>query len=176
MIKSFKDDFGIYKVSYTRKDDTLMVEIGERKFEISFDRSKAPRYILSMDNRRIVGYAVQHNGKIFLHLDGREKVLEIINEEDNIHQKGAFGGSSELSVVAPMPGTVIKILVAAGQLVKSNQPLAIVEAMKMENEVRAPGEALVNKILVSAGQQVGFGQELMELVPPGTNEENPSVK
>ncbi|MFN3821108.1 MAG: acetyl-CoA carboxylase biotin carboxyl carrier protein subunit, partial [bacterium] len=72
----------------------------------------------------------------------------------------------DLTVKAPMPGTVIKILVSPGQRLKKGEPLAIVEAMKMENVVRSPGEAIVVRLLTQPGQQVGFGEELLKLAPP----------
>ena len=57
-------------------------------------------------------------------------------------------------VKAPMPGRVVKVLVAAGDAVTAGQPGAIVEAMKMENEVRAKGPGTVAKVHVAAGATV----------------------
>ncbi|MBM3326843.1 MAG: hypothetical protein FJY65_07680 [Calditrichaeota bacterium] len=175
MIKKFKDAFGIYNVEHQRQGDALTLKVGGRNLEVNFDLSQPPRCILSVANRRWVGYAVQRNGRLFLHIDGREKVFAIVSEDDEYRQKGA-AGAGDLSVVAPMPGTVIKILVEPGQRVKPNQPLAIVEAMKMENEVRASGEAVVKQILAAPGEQVGFGQELIELAPPTADEAQSASK
>jgi len=58
------------------------------------------------------------------------------------------------TINSPMPGKVVKILVAVGQTVEENQPLILVEAMKMENELRAPKAGNVSRIFVTAGQAV----------------------
>jgi biotin carboxyl carrier protein len=59
-----------------------------------------------------------------------------------------------LSVVAPMPGRVVKILVQAGDLVSARQAVAIVEAMKMENEVRAPRAGTIKEVRITQGALV----------------------
>ncbi len=64
-------------------------------------------------------------------------------------------------VQAPMPGKVIAVLVAAGQRVKADQGLVVVEAMKMQNEIPAPKEGVVEQVLVSAGDTVEHGQTLV---------------
>jgi len=64
---------------------------------------------------------------------------------------------------APMPGTVREVRVKVGQAVRANQPLVILEAMKMENEIVAPTNAIVTEILVAKGQNVGAGAPLLRL-------------
>jgi biotin carboxyl carrier protein len=66
-------------------------------------------------------------------------------------------------VASPMPGKVVKILVEVGQAVSDGQPLIIVEAMKMENELRAPTHGKVARIMVSAGQAVEAHAKLIAL-------------
>jgi acetyl/propionyl-CoA carboxylase alpha subunit len=60
----------------------------------------------------------------------------------------------ELAVTAPIPGLVVKVLVAAGDAIQEDQPLVILEAMKMENEIRALRGGVVHKVEVTAGQRV----------------------
>lgn len=60
-----------------------------------------------------------------------------------------------------MPGSVLKVMVSEGDEVKFDQPLVIIEAMKMENEVRAPRDGIVKKIFVESGMQVGSGDNLI---------------
>jgi pyruvate carboxylase len=62
-----------------------------------------------------------------------------------------------------MPGTVIRVLVAAGDRVKQRQPLLVLEAMKMETPLVSPYEAVVRRVLVSEGDQVAAGAVLVEL-------------
>lgn len=64
------------------------------------------------------------------------------------------------AITAPMPGTILKILVEPGQTVKMNEPLLILEAMKMENEIVAPQDGVVSGIHVTTGQTVNPGDPL----------------
>ncbi len=73
-------------------------------------------------------------------------------------------GSGE-SIKAPMPGRVVKILVAPGDEVQADQPVAIVEAMKMENEIRTQRAGRVAKVGAVAGDTVDGGAVLVELEP-----------
>jgi biotin carboxyl carrier protein len=65
---------------------------------------------------------------------------------DSAHRTG--------DITAPMPGRVVKVLVARGDAVSARQPLVIVEAMKMENELRAPRAGTVADVRVSEGSSV----------------------
>ena len=65
------------------------------------------------------------------------------------------------AVNAPMPGNILKVNVTAGQAVKSGDVLCILEAMKMENEIRAPKDGTVTQVLVSKGNTVDTGAPLV---------------
>jgi len=67
------------------------------------------------------------------------------------------------SLTAPMPGTVIRVVVAEGDRVEARQPLVVLEAMKMETPVVAPYEAVVQAIHVAEGDRVAGGAVLVEL-------------
>jgi acetyl/propionyl-CoA carboxylase alpha subunit len=77
------------------------------------------------------------------------------------HERAAARGESE--VTAPMPGTVIKVLVAPGDRVRARQPLLVLEAMKMETPLTAPYDAVVRKVNVAEGARVAGGAVLIEL-------------
>lgn len=67
-------------------------------------------------------------------------------------------------VTAPMPGTVTKILVKSGDAVTENQPLMILEAMKMENEIVAPKAGTVGDIIATLNQSVNSGDGLISII------------
>lgn len=66
-------------------------------------------------------------------------------------------------VVSPMPGTIVRVNVKAGQSIKSGEVLAVLEAMKMENEIMAPHDAKVLQVLVDVGAKVDSGTPLIVL-------------
>jgi acetyl/propionyl-CoA carboxylase alpha subunit len=71
--------------------------------------------------------------------------------------------AEQSSLTAPMPGTVIRVLVGEGDAVKPRQPLIVLEAMKMETPVVSPYEAVVRSVHVSEGDRVAGGTVLVEL-------------
>jgi len=75
----------------------------------------------------------------------------------------AASGEGEV-VTAPMPGTVTKILVKSGDAVTENQPLMILEAMKMENEIVAPKAGTVGDIIATLNQSVNSGDGLISII------------
>jgi 3-methylcrotonyl-CoA carboxylase alpha subunit len=74
---------------------------------------------------------------------------------------GAEGEQS--TVIAPMPGTVIKVLVEPGASVRARQPLVVLEAMKMETPLVSPYDATVRAVHVAEGDRVVGGAVLVEL-------------
>jgi biotin carboxyl carrier protein len=73
-------------------------------------------------------------------------------------------GASALSPLAPMPGLVRQILVAVGDVVKSGQPVAVMEAMKLQMTLSAGGDGTVEAVLVKEGDMIPEGTELVRMV------------
>ena len=74
---------------------------------------------------------------------------------------GAFEAEGRQPVAAPMPGKVVRLLVAEGDRVEAGQGLVVVEAMKMQNEIRSPKSGRVGKLLANEGQPVNAGDVLL---------------
>jgi len=94
---------------------------------------------------------------------GYRTYVEVESERQqaaNAVKKGG-GGASDGLLRAPMPGRIVKILVAKGEAVSAGQPLLVMEAMKMENEIKAKAAATVAEIHVAAGAAVEGGAKLV---------------
>jgi biotin carboxyl carrier protein len=77
------------------------------------------------------------------------------------HAKKAKGGASDKVVKSPMPGRVVKVLVKAGDIVEAGEPLVVVEAMKMENELKAKMAGRISEVHVTAGTAVEGNAKLL---------------
>jgi biotin carboxyl carrier protein len=77
------------------------------------------------------------------------------------------GDAGPAMVKSPMPGRVVKVLVRAGERIGAGHPVVVVEAMKMENELRAPRAGTVREIRCAEGAAVEAGQDLVVLEPAG---------
>jgi biotin carboxyl carrier protein len=88
---------------------------------------------------------------------------------ENERQRAAHGvkketsGKSDKLVLSPMPGRVVKIFVQRGEVVEAGQPLLVMEAMKMENEIRAPRAGTVAEVHAVAGAAVESNARLVTL-------------
>jgi len=94
---------------------------------------------------------------------GHRSYVRVVSERLRAAEaaKKAGGGGSEKVLKSPMPGRVVKVLVAAGDEVAAGQPLLVVEAMKMENELKAKGPAKVAEVHVAAGATVEANAKLV---------------
>lgn len=76
-------------------------------------------------------------------------------------ESGELPGSGPLRIVAPMPGKIVRVLVGPGESVRARQPVVVVEAMKMENELRAGRDGIVGEVHAREGSSVEAGTLLI---------------
>jgi len=76
------------------------------------------------------------------------------------NRSGAAEAEGRQQVLAPMPGKIVRVLVGAGDAVEAKQGLLVVEAMKMQNEIRSPKSGIVERLMVTEGQTVNAGEVL----------------
>ena len=93
----------------------------------------------------------------WIHMDGRTHVVRM-HESGSSEAESVQGGMS-----APMPGTILEILVKQGQRVREGQTLLVIEAMKMEHRIQAPRAGEVTRLHYSVGDRVGMGTTLVEI-------------
>jgi len=94
---------------------------------------------------------------------GRRFAVEVGDPRDASRVSRASIGSGRQNVTAPMPGKVVRVLVAAGDVVEAAQGLVVVEAMKMQNELKAARPGRVAEIRTRDGETVGAGDVLLVL-------------
>lgn len=95
-------------------------------------------------------------------IDGDCYRLEIASEQRRaLARSGGKGAAGKAMVTSPMPGKVVKILVAVGEEVKAEQGVIVVEAMKMENELKTSVAGKVKEIFVEEGEVVEAGARLV---------------
>lgn len=92
-----------------------------------------------------------------------ETATTIVESEKNANASKPVQASAVTTIEAPMPGSIIDVKVKVGEAVKKNQPLVILEAMKMENEIVSPVDGKVVSIGVSKGDTVNPGDMLVQI-------------
>ncbi len=160
------------------------VKLGAASAESVVEIEELPSGALSVvvDGKKVVADVVSVGGQLSVRIDG--KVVDLTTEGasprvgvigrgyrtyvdvESERQRVAnavkkSGGASENLVRAPMPGRIVKVLVAKGDAVTAGQPLLVMEAMKMENELKAKGDATIADVHVAAGATVEGGAKLV---------------
>ena len=156
----------VQAISLERKEDRVFISHGDKTLEAEVRVVSANAISLLVDGRSYLVILARDKEKRHIWLDGRTYLLQSGTEEKRRAERGDDRAQKGKSVVtAPMPGKVVKVCVAEKEAVRKNQTLAIVEAMKMENEIKSPLEGFVKRIHVSAGELVDSEKPLLELEP-----------
>ena len=119
----------------------------------------APGIFVWRDGTRVETFHCVRDGDL-IHLFWRGTVYRLEEDRESL-RSGHRSGSGALE--APMPGRVIAVGVEPGQAVKKGQELLVVEAMKMENALRASRDGIVKSVAVRPGDMVAAGAVLVEL-------------
>ena len=159
-----------YKVDVTEQKNSWKISLQQEghdwnHYDVSKnDFKKAESYITFLFEGKsylidVLGSATEYT--VFTRNSFRN--IHIFNDEMLLHESlkkgGGLGSGKELK--AGMPGKIIQIFAKPGDVIKANKPLLIMEAMKMENEMRAPREVKIKEICVKQGDSVETGQVLI---------------
>jgi biotin carboxyl carrier protein len=132
------------------------------------DVEGTPVSLLTIGSRvyRVVARRGDARGRYAISVDGRRFAVEALDERtrairDLSAASAAAAGPSPL--VAPMPGLIVRVNVQPGDQVQAGQGLVVMEAMKMENELRSPAAGTVKTVLATPGAAVEKGALLVEL-------------
>jgi pyruvate carboxylase subunit B len=123
------------------------------------------RHLLLGHESHTIGMQQDEPGSWKLLVDGVTAEVTVLDERTR-HVRSLTGGGAVRSgpptLKAPMPGLVLRVLVSPGEAVVPGQGLVVLEAMKMENELRATAAGRVKSVLVAAGEAVDKGKLLLE--------------
>ncbi len=153
------------QVVVTRSADGFAVSVDGHTRQVDAARIDAHTLSLVVDRGWSNEVSIATNpatGQLDVHV-GATPIAVTLNGRRRWGRKdeGGGAGSGPQRLVAPMPGKVVRVLVKAGDTVAAKQPVVVVEAMKMENELRASREGTVAEIHVREGMSVDAGALLL---------------
>ncbi len=117
---------------------------------------KPGRVIVRVGGEARLAHVARVGDTWWVHMDGRA-------HEVLFHEQGSKSSANEGSLDAPMPGTVLQVMVKEGQRVREGQHLMTLEAMKMEHRILAPKQGEIAKVHYSEGDRVDMGSSLVEI-------------
>jgi len=161
------------RVGVARTGDKFAVTVDTRTVHVDVARIDAHTLSLLVDTKCPPGTtdAVRTAAEVVIAPDaatgqlmvgvGATPVAVAVNGRRARRRDEASGGNGPQRLSAPMPGKIVRVLVKSGDSVRARQPLVVVEAMKMENELRAGRDGLVAEIHAREGESVDAGALLV---------------
>jgi len=143
--------------------DSFRIRLGERQFDADLKQIGPVSYSVIVADRSFDFDVVRDGEELVITSRGGTTRLMLVDAARRAMRTGGrareVGGRVELK--AAMPGRVIGVLVQQGDEVKADQGVIVIEAMKMENELKSPKAGLVTEVKVAAGQTVEKGEVLL---------------
>ena len=148
--------------------DTVRLEDGTEVHARLTPVEGTPVLLLTIGERvyRLVARRGDERGRYDLSLEGRRHAVEALDERTRAIRDlsaASAAASGPAPLVAPMPGLIVRVNVAPGDRVQAGQGLVVMEAMKMENELRTQGGGTVRAVHAVPGTAVEKGTVLVEL-------------
>ena len=151
MQHTFASSEGPVEVMLTRDGEAYVLE-GQTLVQ----HNRGRLHLTLRDGRTCLAHAAKVGDVWWVHLNGRTYKWERI-------EPGSSGAEDEGGLIAPMPGKVLEVLVAQGDVVEAGTPLMVLEAMKMEHRIVAAADGTVVAVHYGAGDQVAQGAVLLDL-------------
>ncbi|MCX7791113.1 MAG: acetyl-CoA carboxylase biotin carboxylase subunit [Chloroflexaceae bacterium] len=165
---SFEHGGVTYRLSAQRQREGWQFTLADERCHGQVRATGPGELVVDLDGRlERLRVARDHEGAILLAWRGASYRLARPAPLSADSATRARGGHDAASLTAPMPGTLIKVLVSEGESVREGQPLVVLEAMKMEHTVVAPYDGVVRRLPYAPGASVAGGADLVDLAPLG---------
>ena len=155
------------RVDVERATNGYVVVVDGRRHAVDVTAINGALSLIFDDGRSFEVSVVEQphsSGQLSVHVNGRVVTAAVGTSRGSWGRRGAEGGAAGTGpqrVSAPMPGKVVKVLVKPGDKVAVRQGVVVVEAMKMENELRSPRDGVVAEVKVAEGASVDAGAVLV---------------
>ncbi len=140
---------------------SLRIKLGDEQFDVDVRSTGHASYSILVGDRAFDFEIARHTDELVVATRGTAARVTLQDAARRVRhaERGHAGGKAELK--AMMPGRVVNVLVNVGNTVTAHQGVVVVEAMKMENELKSPKEGTVTTIKVKPGQTVEKGELLI---------------
>jgi len=150
-----------HEIELTRNDDKVTAVIDGRSYDVEVSEPEPNVYLIKADGKVFEAYVTPTDRPKKVTIRGRELEVRLIDPK-RLRGSGGAGEHADglAEIKTAMPGKGVRILVEAGSTVQKGDGVLVVEAMKMQNELKSPKDGTVANVLVSEGETVIAGQAL----------------
>lgn len=152
------------RIEVREKDGRYIVQVGDRAIEIDWESLAAStdKFVSALDGHRSLDVALEKTGDGYgVMFDGARYEVDLKEAASGALLGPKAAATGPFKLTAPMPGKIVKVLTSVGAVVEAGQGLIVMEAMKMENELKATRGGTVQEIKVQEGQAVETGALLV---------------
>jgi biotin carboxyl carrier protein len=143
-------------------DGHLLIRLNNGQQFIDTAHLGDDRYSILLDGASFEAQVLAQIDSVLVLCGGQEFHADVIDRRTwKAGNRSLHEAAGPQRISSPMPGRVVRVLVTAGTSVEAQEGLIVVEAMKMQNEIRAGKAGIVERVLVTEGQTVGAGEPLM---------------
>ena len=153
-------DGELVEIELTKSGANLEAKIADEKYAIDAKLVEPGVYWFNWNNRSMEISVVPNGDGYVVSLEGRRVAVEIVDARRALRKAAQHGQDGAVELQAPMPGKIVKVLVSEGAKVRANQGIVVMEAMKMQNEIKSPKAGVVKKLGVKEGTPVNAGDLL----------------
>ena len=156
-----------HEVNLIERLGELLVEVDGESMDLVYEEVDSLGQVLAIVGGASFGVSIEGDStKAGITIAGHFYDVEIEDERERAaHAAARASGAGGGLVKSVMPGIVISLLAVEGDAVEEGQPLLVLEAMKMQNEIAAPTAGVVKRIFVNEGEAVSAGAKLVEIEP-----------
>jgi biotin carboxyl carrier protein len=153
-----------YRVELARVANAWRCRLDGREVKLDFATTQAGVLSILIEGRSYEARQDTGGGETSVVI-GRQRFSAVVRDPRSLRARARAdaGGHGVKKIVAPMPGKVVRILCPAGTEVEAGQSVLVIEAMKMQNELKAPKKGVIRKLTATVGTAVEAGQTLAEI-------------
>jgi len=145
------------EVSLEHTENGIEAKIGDRSYSIEVTRIKPELYWLNWDGKSIEVSVLRKGQSCSVSIGEHRIQVEVLDPRQNLRRALHRDDAGVSEIRAPMPGKIVRILASEGLSIEAQQGLVVMEAMKMQNEIRSNRSGRLIKMAVAEGETVGSG-------------------
>lgn len=156
----------IFELELKKKEDSCSLHINGREVaaELAFENVNGDALAMRLGNSVLPAFVHREENEFYCYVGGETYRISAFDPVADAASGAHAFDSADKTLIAPMPGKVVKMFVKAGDEVKRGTRLMVIESMKMETEIVAPSDGKVKKIVYGEGDPFGEGESLIEIV------------